>query len=471
MNNRPPGMRTVSWGWVMIHVTGAVLAFHLAYSSPSLNGFIVGYLYCLIQLARAEKWRLSFYPGLAVGLLTVGPQLQCFWIIFGPGAAALWLILAFWIGLFTAGARLCFARLGRAWALVIIPFLWCGLEYFRSELYFLRFSWLNIGYTFSDHSGLLPVVGLLGMYGAGFLAAFVAAGLACLRALPAGLVGLALAAATALAATSKMNPAAPLDGNEKGVVVAGVQLEFPTDNEVISALDELVKASPEAELLVLSEYTFQEVVPERVKRWCRDHQRHLIVGGKDPAAGENFYNTAFVVGPGGDIVFQQVKSVPIQFFKDGLPASELKPWESPWGKIGICICYDLSYTRVTDQLVRQGAEALIVPTMDVVDWGGQQHVTHARVAPVRATEYGVPIFRVASSGISQLTDRSGRRVAEAGFPGEGEMISGRLSLGKVGTLPLDRWLAPGAVGLTAVLVLWILIGLGWRRCFPPAGAP
>ena len=71
------------------------------------------------------------------------------------------------------------------WVLVIIPFVWTGLEYFRSELYFLRFSWLNVGYTFSDNLPLLRMMNLLGMYGMGFLAAILAAVLACLRPLQA----------------------------------------------------------------------------------------------------------------------------------------------------------------------------------------------------------------------------------------------------------------------------------------------
>src|SRR5205085_578061 len=123
-------------------------------------------------------------------------------------------------------------------------------------------------------------------------------------------------------------------------------------------------------------------------------------------------------------VFRQGKSVPVQFFKDGLPAKSQRVWESPWGRIGICICYDLSYTRVTDGLIRLGAQAIIVPTMDVVAWGRHQHELHARVAPIRAAEYGVPIFRVGSSGISQLIDASGRTMATAGFPGAGAMLGG-----------------------------------------------
>jgi len=233
-------------------------------------------------------------------------------------------------------------------------------------------------------------------------------------------------------------------------------MEFPAPLEVPAALDKLLDNHREAELFVLSEYTFDGPIPERVKAWCRKQKKYLIAGGKDPIDdGTEFFNTAFVVDPDGEIVFRQVKSVPIQFFKDGRPALEQKLWESPWGKLGLCVCYDLSYRSVTDELIRQGAQAIIAPTMDVADWGGYQHRLHARVAPVRAAEYGLPIFRVCSSGISQLIDGAGSVVASAPFPGEQAAISGPLELVRRGHLPLDHWLAPLASFVTAAIVLWL----------------
>jgi apolipoprotein N-acyltransferase len=217
---------------------------------------------------------------------------------------------------------------------------------------------------------------------------------------------------------------------------------------------------------MLSEYTFDGPVPDKVKLWCHEHKIYLVAGGKAPAPDSNFYDTAYVIGPNGNVVFQQGKSVPIQFFKDGLPAKEQRLWDSPWGKIGICICYDLSYTRVTDRLVRLGAQAILVPTMDVIDWGVHQHELHARVAPTRAAEYGIPIFRVASSGISQLVDRTGHVSALAKTPGEGQTVSGSLILGKPGSLPLDRWLAPASVVVAIGFLLWFLIPRN-RRQFKP----
>jgi apolipoprotein N-acyltransferase len=136
-----------------------------------------------------------------------------------------------------------------------------------------------------------------------------------------------------------------------------------------------------------------------------------------------------------------------------LPAPEQRLWNSPWGKIGICVCYDLSYTRVTDRLVRLGAQAMIVPTMDVADWGENQHKMHARVARLRAAEYGIPIFRLASSGISQWVDPSGSEIATAPWNGDGAILSAVFELGRAGRLPLDRWLAPICTGVTVLLIL------------------
>ncbi len=450
--SKAPWILSESLPWAL----GGVAAFHLAYGFSTLCVLIVGYLICLMQLTRRRTIRQGFYLGLVVGVLTVAPQMSCLWAIFGPSAIALWLLLAFWIALFGALARLCLLRFGQTWGVLLVPFIWTGLEYFRSELYYLRFSWLNVGYAFSNSSAL-PMFHWLGIYGVGFLAA-AAAAISLLPLKRAALFSLAvalLAVSVPLLQTSSLpGTSGPLA--DRSVRVAGVQMEFPSDAEVVSSLDHLLRVEPQAELLVLSEYTFDDPVPDKIAGWCRDHQRHLVVGGKDPAPKSNFYDTAFVIGPTGEIIFRQVKCVPIQFFKDGLPAREQRLWDSPWGKIGLCICYDLSYARVTDRLVRLGAQAMIVPTMDVVDWGRREHELHARVAPIRSAEYGIPIFRVASSGISQWTDRSGRVMATAPFPGQQKIIVGRVALASAGSLPWDRWLAPFATAVTGAVILWSL---------------
>ena len=197
-------------------------------------------------------------------------------------------------------------------------------------------------------------------------------------------------------------------------------------------------------------------------KWCRDHKRHLIVGGKDQLPDGNFYNTAYVVSPDGEIVFKQAKKQPIQFFKDGKPAPSQQVWHSPWGPIGIAICYDFSYTRVIDELVKQGAQALIIPTMDVIEWGRAQHETHARLGPIRAAEYGVPVVRVCSSGVSQIVSASGQVEQTLPFDGHGAMFASTLTLENSGHTPWDRWLVRGCLAAVAVL---FAVG-AWRRIGP-----
>jgi apolipoprotein N-acyltransferase len=435
---------------------GAVVSFTLAYSIPWGGFLMVGFLYCLFSLAKFGTTRHAFYFGLAIGMLIYPLQLWFFYTIFKTAAIPLWMIFAFWLALFLLLAQLCFSNFKPIIAAILIPFLWTGLEYFRSELWYLRFSWLNIGYAFSGWQ-ILPFH-ILGVYGVGFLcAACVTLFMAIRRKIhAAGIALLIFVIFTALFPAHS--------GTTKSHAnVVGVQSEFPSEGQVLVLLNMLDKKLPQADLFVFSEYTFTGPVPERIKTWCRQHQRYLIAGGEDPAPNGNFYNTAFVIGTNGEVVFKQAKSVPIQFFKDGLPAPEQKLWESPWGKIGICICYDLSYSRVTDQLIRLGAQAIIVPTVDVSDWGRHEHELHARIAPVRAAEYGIPIFRVGGSGISQSVDNTGTVRASAPFPGIVAIIKDVLIFREPGSLPLDRVIAPTSVLVTAATIGYLVFTLLRRK--------
>ncbi len=432
--------------WMLTAVTAFVLANLIDTAAP----LVVVYVFALMQLAQTETWRQAFYPGLLVGLVIAALNLTFFYTIFAGGAVALWLVFAVWIGLFTAAARCCLRAYGSGgW--LMLPVLWMGIEFFRSELYPLKFSWLSPGYSFANGS-VFNWIGWLGVYGIGLVTAAVAAGAAYYwlrrKLISAGV----LAVGMAVLGYPLIVPPRPIPAEGTVVHIAGVQLEFPTEREVLTRLNDLIRRHPSTDLVVLPEYTLGEAPTTALKEWCRKRQVHLVVGGKDPAPAGNFLNTAYVISPEGQVVFKQVKSVPIQFFKDGLPATSQDLWNSPWGKLGICICYDLSYTRVTDRLARMGAQAILVPTMDVADWGKAQHELHGRIAPARAQEYGVPIFRLASSGISQNVDASGKVLSTAPFPGQGEVLTGDLRLGPAAKLPPDRWLAPLATVLTVALL-------------------
>lgn len=433
--------------WVVVAAT----AFHLGQEFKAGAPLLLVFLFAILRLAYLPLNRVAVV-GTSLGLLIYAPQLGFFWNIFGPGALALWFVLAFFLILFLLLQRRAILLFGPVFGPLSAPVLWMGLEYARSELYYLRFSWLSIGYSFPDQ------VSRIGIYGVGFLLMAIAALVAVSlekrswtsRAAAAGLLGFLCFPKGGEAPVSSLK-------------IAGVQWEFPAEGEVISALDQLAAKYPDTPLFVLSEYTFSDSVPKRVLEWCASHQRYLIVGGREvlgPGAN-NFYNTAFVIGPNGKEIFRQVKAVPVQLMLDGKPAPEQKVWASPWGVVGIGTCYDLSYARVMDPLIRQGAQVLIIPTMDAEDWGRNEHELHAKVAPVRAAEYHVPIFRLASSGISQAVTGKGEVIASAPFPGQGESLGATLHLPPRARLPLDRWIVWPCVSFVFLIFGWNTV-ISWQ---------
>lgn len=459
MNNEDPTDMKIRTA--IVHAAAAVAAFHLAYHWQAMALMIVFYLFSMASLLRLGSGRQAFYFGLAIGFGVYAPPLEFFWTVFGPAAIGLWLVLAFWHGLFLLLARKCRVRFGWQVAVLLLPFLWTGIEYFRCEVYHLRFSWLSAGFAFAD-STLYSPFRSLGVYGIGFVLMTLVSGIL----LAARFRTLLACGCTILIAGLLLLLPDEEDkrtSSHRTVRVAGIQMEFPLEQQLLYGLDELIDREPDADLIVLSEYSFDHGIPQSVKDWCKEHQKHLIAGGRDETSEGQFYNTAFVVDPSGEIVFQQAKSVPIQFFQDGLPAAERRVWDSPWGKLGIGICYDLSYRNVMDEFVSLGAEALIIPTMDVQDWGQEQHELHARVAPMRSMEYGLPILRLASSGISQLTGPRGAVIATAPYPGQYKILAGELALAGAGAVPVDRILAPLSYAITLILGAFLVMEPFVRR--------
>jgi apolipoprotein N-acyltransferase len=430
----------------------AAVGYVVAFATPNGAAAILVALPALCLLSRQRAAWISFGVGWATGVAIYATLLSFMINVFGAFSAVLWLLGALHFGVFVLLLNVAHRRLGPTWALCLTPMLWTGTEYFRSEVWALRFAWLLPGQAPAFLPGVRYVA--LGVYGLGFvymlLSAIAVAPSRWLR--TTGAVGLAAAAVL------MYWPALPAESNDAPLHVAGVQTEQWESSDVARALDDLATSHPEAQILVLSEYAFSDSVPAEVRDVVIKHGRYLIAGGRVRLSDGGYYNAAFVIGPDGSDVFQQVKSVPVQFMSDGLPATEWRVWESPWGKIGIAICYDFCFAKVMDDFVRQGASGLIIPTMDVAQWGEfERRMLHGRTAPVRSAEYGIPTFGVWSSGVSQLTDRHGRLVATAGYPGQGETIAGSFDLSRPGRIPPDRFIARASLVGTGLFIAYALV--------------
>ena len=420
-----------------------VLSHHFIFTLPI-------YFFFLLKIAFEGKMRHTFYFGLLTGTLIAAIHLRFLTNIFAQASIVLWMIIALWTAAFLTLCNL-FHKKMKNWQISIaIPLTYLVLEYISCEIYPLKFTWNNLGYMLHSTS-LRGILHITGVYGFSALIC-LAVGLIMASKYKTKL----LAGFSAFLLAVSFVPETEIEPIDKGPLITGIQMEFPDEDEVFQELDKALIKYPETDIFMLSEYTFLNGVPKETQEWCLKNKKYLIFGAiiKDNDVKRN---TALVINPKGETECTQVKSVPIQFFNDGEPADSWKLWNSPWGKIGLCICYDLSYTKVIDRLVDLGAEALIVPTMDVISWGASQHFLHSRVAPIRAAEYGLPIFKTASSGISQCVDSQGRITASASFPGQKEIISTQLPLHSRGSKPLDRYIFYPALIILAGLIITSLI--------------
>jgi apolipoprotein N-acyltransferase len=469
-----------SWPRLAGKIAIAVFAFTLANAEWDLEGFILGFAWMLCEISKEPTARRAFYSGFITAFLAYAIQLKFFYTLFGPGALILWSVLALFVGLFTLCLHHIRSHWGRVITVIMAAILWMGWEYFRSELYYLRFAWLTLGSTFGDREGIgwmltLGVYGLSGvimLLGAlvtelpfwcrGGIAGIFGMALTCLAHIgEAHNEGMAwekvefsqtdLSKSILREASAETLTLPTLDLHSKKVVLCGIQTEGAMETEMLAALHLAARKHPGAAVLVLSEYAFDGPVPDRIRDWAKAAQRYVIAGGKEPA-GNTFENSAYVIGPDGAVHFRQVKNIPIQFFKDGLPATEKKLWESPWGKFGFPICYDLSYSKVCDGYVKQGAQGLITVAMDLMEWGEKAHRLNARMTRIRAAEYNLPIFRLASSGISQCVQPGGRTAKQTPMDDQFNLLLCEMKAGPTGRFPLDRAFCP-----LSSIISWLVL--------------
>jgi predicted amidohydrolase len=229
-----------------------------------------------------------------------------------------------------------------------------------------------------------------------------------------------------------------LDSVEMQVAVAQTQPRLGENERNLEAglarFDEAVAAG--AELLVLPEcaipgYMFEsldeampfaEEIPgpttEALEEACRRLGAHVVCGLLE-REGDVLYNAAVLVGPDGLIGSYRKTHLPfLGVDRFTTPGDELPVFDTPLGRIGLEICYDLRFPEVTRTLALRGAEIVAHPTNFPMAAKVQTEViTLARAAENRI--YLLTANRVGKErwgefcGWSQIVDPFGKRLAEA----------------------------------------------------------
>jgi apolipoprotein N-acyltransferase len=386
---------------------------------------------------RGLSAREGMRVGLAFGYLSAAANAHWFIHVFPvPMVLVLWAIIGVFGGIygaFHAGV----ARSRPALLPVLAPAAWIALDWFRSEVWHLKFAWFTLGHALAGSSILRQNADMAGVYGLTLFAfgtsltlerivAFRKDGRALVLAI------LVLAANGAFAARgNRVLGFAPAPDKEEGPVlrVLAVQDEDPDKLEPKRSLTIAAATSFAPDVILWPEDSFMSTTSLLRAKPALDDMAHLarqafVVGAMREVQGvkDRFHNCALVIDPRGHETGAYVKRVPVPFVEGMCVPGDASPvFSLATARIGVEICYDGTHPFVTRDLVRAGAEVLLLPTMDLESWGRVQHEHHALFYPLRACEVRRPIVRAASSGVTFALDAWGREI-------------GKIDLFKPGTL-------------------------------------
>ncbi len=364
------------------------------------------------------------------------------------------LIMSLFTAVFARGYAVACARYRAGWITVLFAAVWwLSCEFFRSEIFYLKFPWMTPGL------GLGPtwVSPFLGVSGAGFL--IILGSAACVQwkrknQLAAGSVLLIVLLVSSYWQSKKEMP------QDTSVRVLAVQNEEGTFDECARLTRE---AGGDYDFIVWPEHALGFDVRKSKHAWneLQDFSREVnaivVVGTRTEIDDNKWYNTALTVSPDGT-VGEHHKNHPVHFFDDGEPGAEAKAVVTPQWKIGTSICFDNDYQDVARRMVADGAEFLLIPSMDAISWGEKQHYQHAELFRHRAAENGCWIVVAATSGVTQVIDRHGNRVATIPIVEEGTLGA---EIGRRKEMTIYTrigWLFPWLVMYGgAVWVFWLFV--------------
>ncbi|MDY6836347.1 MAG: carbon-nitrogen hydrolase family protein [Thermodesulfobacteriota bacterium] len=163
--------------------------------------------------------------------------------------------------------------------------------------------------------------------------------------------------------------------SRKRVCVA--QINFNSENILrhLAKIESIVKEHRTADLIVFPELilhghpsiekpegflhrrmkTVYKSISQDLYQVVKDNGARVIIG-ESRRRGERYYNVATYVD--GDTVDRYTKTH-VHWTENFMPGRKLKVFDSPWGKIGITICFDAAFSEVWRVLALKGADVIV----------------------------------------------------------------------------------------------------------------
>jgi len=409
------------------------------------------------SLKGRQAFNAAYFFGFFFNLFSL------YWValVTPPGMATAVVIVAFY---YTA-MLMTFHRLYHIKPLigfVSLPFLWVGMEYFRTLTEF-AFPWSDLGYTQAYYLYILQIVSVISVHGLSFLIVTVNVlvwqvfrkSLPAERRLTAGLVSAATVIALIAYGWIAM-PRFPIEGTLDVALLQGsvpLEVKWAKGNEehsfrlydslTQSVADSSVKLYIWPETSAPCYLSHSQPCQARVSDIVRKSEGYHLVGslGAEYIHGEpHYYNSCYQVNPTGTIErrYDKVKLVPfsehvpyqdylpflqkkflrkyltfidrysVQWWSDFYPGDSTFLFHLPEGNYGVLICFETTFPEYVRQMILDGADFIVGITNDT--WFGRSvgiHM-HSQIFITRAVENRCWFARVANSGLTYIVDGYGR---------------------------------------------------------------
>jgi apolipoprotein N-acyltransferase len=181
------------------------------------------------------------------------------------------------------------------------------------------------------------------------------------------------------------------------------------------------QAQAGARIVIWSEYgvyTFgwdEEEFIERAKRIAKEEKIYLLMGLI--VVTENYpdvygQNKEIFIDPNGEVLWKYLKSYPVIGGETVIAGDGIIPSvETPYGKIGSAICFDMDHISFIQQTGRKGIDIFLVPA---IDWKGIDPF-HTNMVSFRALENGFSVVRCCTEGLSAAFDYLGRTISVSDY--------------------------------------------------------
>ena len=449
-----PSFNLFPLGWVSLIPLMIALQSTPSWKSAFLHGYVTGAIFFLGLI----YWIILLYPFANIFLTT----LSCLLLVG---------YLAIYVGVFSALLHGLPWKSGLPF-IFIVPAIWVGLEWVRSWL-LTGLPWGSMGYTQWNNLPAIQIASITGVHGVSFIvilfnaaiADVVRTYLACknqpndpetsdatsqqksvsrftfnvLHLIPIVLVIVCLAYG-AYALSKPVDTASDIKiALAPGNVPQIEKWDRAYWPQIFEKYMNLVKAADaeDPDLIVLPEtalrgeiFVFEgNVYRQKLEQLLDAQQIHLLTGTFRYTPDEKIYNSVFLLSPTAKKLgsYSKIHLVPfgeyvpitrhlpnfIQLPAGFEPGKSIDLFPIPHNEdrqMGIVICFESVFPDLFRKFVKKGASAMGILTNDAWFDGTASPEQHLAMAPFRAVENRVAVFRCANGGISCIIDAFGRTI-------------------------------------------------------------